>query len=97
MRRLVQMLKKLSQNCHDFILHCRQSPAITREDKESCFDIFLRITTFLAEVVHFFRQGDDFSELIYPTGTTPISEDPRNHYRELILARQVTTNAYGLN
>lgn len=69
MRRVVQMLKKLSRNCHYFILHCRQSPAVTKEDKESCFDIFLTITTFLADVVQFLRQEeDDFSELTFARG-----------------------------
>lgn len=67
-RRVVQMLKKISRNCHDFILHCRQSPAITHEDKESCFDIFLRITTFLADSVHFLRKEKDFSQMIHPSG-----------------------------
>ena len=59
MRRVVQMLKKLSRNCHDFILHCQHNPAITHEDKESCFDIFITITTFLADVVQSLRQTDD--------------------------------------
>lgn len=69
MRRVVQMLKKLSRNCHDFILHCRQSPSIAKEDKESCFDIFLSITMFLADVVQILRQADDdLSELTYGRG-----------------------------
>lgn len=65
MRRAVQMLKKLSRNCHDFILHFQHSSAITHEDKESCFEIFLTITTFLTDMVQFLRQtDDDFSEWI---------------------------------
>ena len=59
MRQLVQMLKKLSRNCHDFMLHCQQSKAITKEDRESCFDISVAITTFLADAVQFMRQAED--------------------------------------
>ncbi|KFY18119.1 hypothetical protein V492_00130 [Pseudogymnoascus sp. VKM F-4246] len=84
MRRVVQMLQKISRNCHDFILHCRQSPVVTKEDKESCFDIFLRITTFLADVVQFLRQADDdVSELTYASG--------RNHPAWTELTEKFTT------
>lgn len=70
------MLQKLSRNCHDFILHYRQSPVVTKEDKESCFDIFLRITTFLADVVQFLRQADDdVSELTYASGENSTSRN----------------------
>ncbi len=76
MRRLVQMLKKLSRNCHDFILHCQQSFAVTKEDKESCFDIFSTMTSFLADVVQILRQADDdFSQLTYARGETFIEEN----------------------
>lgn len=72
MRRIVQMLKKLGRNCHDFILHCRKSPTITKEDKESCFDIFLRIVTFLTDAVQLLRKAeDDLSESVYDGGTAP--------------------------
>lgn len=58
------MIKKLSRNCHDFLVHCRLSSTVIKEDKESGFDILLAITTFLADVVQFLRQADDdFSEL----------------------------------
>lgn len=40
------MLRKLSRYCHDFIFHCQQSFAITKEDKESCFDIFFNYQHF---------------------------------------------------
>jgi hypothetical protein len=63
------MIKKLSRNCHDFILHCRRGSAVTKEDKESCFEIFLRITTFIADAVQFLREADDdFSEITYASG-----------------------------
>lgn len=101
MRRVAQMLKKLSRNCHDFILHCRQSPAITKEDKESCFDIFLRITTFLVEVVQFLRQADDdFSELTQASGESSSSKYCciiiANIWR-LILERQAAAIPHGLS
>lgn len=95
------MLKKLSRKCHDFILHCRQSPAVTKEDKESCFDIFLTITTLLADVVQFLRQAeDDLLELTYARGENYTS---RKRYMiianicELILATQADTIPHGLN
>jgi hypothetical protein len=70
------MLKKLSRNCHDFMLHCQQNFAINKEDKESCFDICVTITTFLADVVQFLRQADDdFSELPSPHGENSISKN----------------------
>lgn len=101
MRRVVQMLKKLSRNCHDFIVHCQLSSAVTKEDKESCFDIFLTITTFLADVVQFLRQADnDFSELTYARGE---NSTLRKHCMiianicELILERQADTIPHGLN
>ena len=92
MRRVVQMLKKLSRNCHDFILHCQKSSAVTKEDRESCFDIFLIITTFFADAVQFLRQADDdFSELTHARGGDSISREQRlmiANVGELTLARQ---------
>ena len=98
MRRVVQMLKKLSRNCHDFILHCQQSSNVTKEDKESCFDIFLIITTFFADVVQFLRQADnDFSELTYTRGENSISREHCANICELTLARQAGIIPHGLN
>lgn len=101
MRRVAQMIKKLSRNCHDFIVHCRLSSTVTKEDKESCFDILLTITTFLADVVQFLRQADDdFSELTNIRGENFPS---RKHFMittnncELIQARQAGTIPHGLN
>jgi hypothetical protein len=95
------MPKKLSRNCHDFILHCQQSPAITKEDKESCFDIFLIIAMFLANVVQFLRQeDDDFLELAYSRGENSTSRTRCiiiANICELILARQAGTIPHGLN
>ena len=69
MRQVVRMFKKLSGNCHDFVLHCQQSPNVTKEDKEACFDIFLKITKFLVDFVHFLRKTDDgFSEVTHSGG-----------------------------
>ncbi|KAK2766901.1 hypothetical protein FQN54_006215 [Arachnomyces sp. PD_36] len=59
MRRVVRMLKKLSRNCHDFLLYCQQSPIVTKENKESCFVIFLTIAILLAEVVQLLRQAEN--------------------------------------
>lgn len=79
MRRVAQMLKKLSRNCHDFILHCQHSSAITHEDKECCFDIFITVTTFLADVVQFLRQtDDDLSEWINVRGENFIPQKTLN-------------------
>ncbi|KAA8645136.1 uncharacterized protein ATNIH1004_009353 [Aspergillus tanneri] len=73
MRRIVQMLKKQGRNRHDFILHCRKSPAVTKEDKESSFDIFLRIVTFLADAVQLLRKAeDDLSD--YPSTWSQLTE-----------------------
>lgn len=94
------MLKKLSRNCHDFILHCQQSSAVTKEDKESCFDIFLTITSFLADVVQILRQADDdFSELTYARGENSTLKKRIfvAKFCDLLIARQVGVSSHGRN
>ena len=83
---MVQMLRKLSRNCHDFILHCRKSPTITKEDKESCFDIFLRFTSFLTEGVQFIRQADDdLLGLTHTGGKAPRKDFNQNREIEVVV------------
>lgn len=96
------MLKKLSRNCHDFILHCQQSPTITKEDKDSCFDIFITITTFLADFVQFLRRADDdFWEPTYARGVKSTLRKRCTiiitNIGKLILERQAGTILHGLN
>ena len=98
MRQIVKMLKKLGRNCHDFILHCRKSPAVTKEDKESALEIFLRIVSFLADAVQLLRKAeDDLSESVYSSGAVPNFQSYHFSIRKLILPCQSGNLQHGLN
>ena len=67
--------------------HCRKSPPVT-EDKESAFNIFLRISSFLADAVQLLRKaGDDLSESVYSGGAAPDFQCYHSSIRKLILPR----------
>lgn len=59
MRRIAQMLKKLSHNTETIQEYCSNDLAVGKKEKEECFMIFVGITKFFAEAILFLRAHDD--------------------------------------
>lgn len=68
MRRVSQMIKKLSRNCHYFHAHTQQSATPSSAEKETCFEMFISITKFFTNAVEFLREVGDMSLLSQARG-----------------------------
>ncbi|KAK3379097.1 hypothetical protein B0T24DRAFT_610704 [Lasiosphaeria ovina] len=71
MRRVAQMIKKLSRQAESFQDQCSNGSTFTRKEKEACFEIFVGMTEFFTKTVLFLRDSEDALQVPFRTGDGP--------------------------